>query len=169
MQQFGASVLDVGLLFETHHVAVYRYLRRNAPFIDATVLEDLVADTFERACRAASRYQERGKRVDAWLYEIAYHRLLDYQRWRRYREHADLGEIRVEDEPRYTVPFDDIGERERVAAALAHLTIPQQQVVHARYWEDRQHNQMGHLCSVEAAKSLQKRALAILRPYLEVA
>jgi len=152
-----------------HHGAVYRYLRRLAPFLDATVLEDLAADTFERAFKAAPRYQDRGKRVDSWLYEIAYHRLLDYQRWRRYREHVDLSEIRAEHEPRYTAPFDEIGERERIAAALAHLTIPQQQIVHARYWEDRRLTEMTDLTTTEAAKSLHKRALAALRPYLEVA
>jgi RNA polymerase sigma factor (sigma-70 family) len=159
--------LDVAALFSEHHAAVSRYLRRQAPYLDTAVIEDLTADVFERALRAAPRYQERGYKPLTWLCEIARNRLIDYQRaWRPTDSVETLVEIRME--PRCTIRFDEFGERERMARALTHLPESQQRVLRARYWEDRKFVEMAEIGNENTVKHLDRRARASLRPYLEM-
>ena len=164
-------MLDVGALYVDHHAAVYRYLRRQAPYLDRTVIEDLAADTFERALKAAPRYEDRGHRPLTWLCDIARRRLIDHK-----RSHAVSRTVSLEAEaspwvePHTAVwtPEGEIVERDFVAWALTHLTESQQRVVRARYWDDRKFGGMAELGNENTVKHLDRRARASLRPYLEM-
>lgn len=157
----------VAALFAEHQATVSRYLRRLAPYLDAAIIEDLTADTFERALRAAPRFQDRGHKPLSWLCPIARNLLIDHLRRTSTRMTTSLDAlVEFHAEPRCTIRFDEFGERERVAAALQHLTPSQQRVLHDRYWLGLPHGATGN---EQAVKSLHKRALASLRPYLEAA
>jgi len=77
---------DFGLLYETHRLSVYRYLRART-HSDADAL-DLAAETFERAFTGLSRFRRRDGGVHAWLLRIARNAAIDAHR--RHRPTVDL-------------------------------------------------------------------------------
>ena len=68
-------------LFERHHLAVYRFLRRATG--DGPAAEDLTQDVFLRIVRGLDRYEDR-LRERAWVFRIARNVLID-----RHRRYAD--------------------------------------------------------------------------------
>jgi RNA polymerase sigma-70 factor (ECF subfamily) len=64
-------------LFERHHLALFRYLRRMTG--RRRLAEDLMQETFLRAARAGRLERFRG-RESAWLFTIARNLLLDHRR-----------------------------------------------------------------------------------------
>jgi RNA polymerase sigma-70 factor (ECF subfamily) len=75
-------------LFERHHLALFRTLRRLAG--DAALAEDLTQEVFARALAAGDGYEERG-RERAWLFTIARRLLADHgRRLARRPAHASL-------------------------------------------------------------------------------
>lgn len=63
------------VLFVQHHIAIRRYLHARAP--DASVAEDLAAETFARAFAARDRFRDEGHGVRPWLFQIAINLLHD--------------------------------------------------------------------------------------------
>lgn len=76
------------VLFVRHHLAIRRYLHARAR--DASVAEDLAAETFVRAFAARGRFRDEGHGVRAWLFQIAVNLLRDEVRAqaRRAQEHG---------------------------------------------------------------------------------
>src|ERR1017187_1445370 len=75
-----SETLDAGVLFETYHDRIYRYvlgLVRNA-----AEAEDLTQDTFLRAYRYGDSLRDP-EAVRGWLYRIATHVCLDRLRQRK--------------------------------------------------------------------------------------
>jgi RNA polymerase sigma-70 factor, ECF subfamily len=70
-----------GLLYQTHRLAVYRYLRARTRSDDEAL--DLAATTFERAFANLGRFRRRGGGVQAWLLRIARNTAIDAHRKRR--------------------------------------------------------------------------------------
>lgn len=64
-------------LFERHHLAVYRFLRRATG--DGPAAEDLTQDVFLRIVKGLERYEER-LRERAWVFRIARNVLVDRHR-----------------------------------------------------------------------------------------
>ena len=71
------SAPDPAGLFDRHHVAVFRFLRRMTG--SASAAEDLTQEVFLRVVRAAERYEERTREV-SWAFRIARNVLIDRQR-----------------------------------------------------------------------------------------
>ena len=65
---------DIGELFDTHHLALFRYFWRMTRRRDAA--EDLTQEVFVRVLRGADRYEARD-RDRAWLFRIGRNLLLD--------------------------------------------------------------------------------------------
>jgi len=65
-------------LFETHHLALYRFVLRSCG--DARAAEDVTQEVFVRALRDGVRVPPAGSER-AWLFQIARNLLID--RWRR--------------------------------------------------------------------------------------
>ena len=81
-----------GMLYETHRLAVYRYLRaKTANEEDAL---DLAADTFERAFASLGRFRRRDGGVQAWLLRIARNTAIDAHR--RARRTTDIADADVQ-------------------------------------------------------------------------
>lgn len=64
-------------MFERHHLAVYRFLRRTTG--DGSAAEDLTQEVFLRIVRGLDRYDDR-LRERAWVFRIARNVLLDRHR-----------------------------------------------------------------------------------------
>ena len=86
--------LDVERLLPDHWSGVYRYVHRRMQDIDLAVVEDLTADTFLRALRAASSYRERGDGPRSWLLTIALRLVID---WRRRQALLAMVDLRIVD------------------------------------------------------------------------
>ena len=71
------SVPDPGGVFERHHLAVFRFLRRMTGSPSAA--EDLTQEVFLRVIRGAERYEERAREV-SWVFRIARNVLVDLHR-----------------------------------------------------------------------------------------
>ncbi len=74
------STLTVATLYHRHASSLHRYFF--AHLGNTQEAEDLTALTFVKAVASIGRYQEQG-RAASWLFGIARHTLLDYQRRRR--------------------------------------------------------------------------------------
>ena len=100
-------------LFERHHLAVFRFLRRATG--DGPAAEDLTQEVFLRIVRGLDRYEDR-LRERAWVFRIARNVLIDWHR-RAIRAGPDISLDAVPD------PAGDGGQTEAIALqeALAGL------------------------------------------------
>ncbi len=104
--------------YEAHGRAVYNYFRfQLVPPDDA---DDLTAETFLRAVRAAERYDASRAGVQTWLLTIARNVLIDDRRSARVRRRVGIDELRdlAMDEPS---PEERMMRREEVGAAMTAL------------------------------------------------
>lgn len=157
--------LDVAAIYDSHHAAVLRYVRRHLVGADDAVIEDLVADVWERVVRAAPRYRDRGAPVVAWLLNIARNLLTDHyrRRARRVTVHAvsDIEAFVTQvGTDRHAMMID-------TRCALAALPERQRLVIIGRFYEGRMHREMGHLSTLDGSKKIQDRAIVNLRKALE--
>ena len=111
---------------ERHLDDVYRYLLVFTR--DATLAEDLAAETFERALRSWRRFDPRRAAPRTWLCTIARNVALDHfraERRRLAREHAAT-------EPQREVDAPELGLSPELEAALAHLSAADREVIALR-------------------------------------
>lgn len=78
--------------YEAYGRGVYNYLRFHVYSPDAA--EDLTAETFLRALRAAGQYDPARASAKTWIYRIAKNALCDYHRQARRRRFVPLGNLR---------------------------------------------------------------------------
>ena len=78
------------LWYEAHGVAIYNYLRFQLASPDEA--EDLTAEAFLRAVRAADRFDPSKASALTWLLTIARHVLIDHVRSAKVRRHVGLDE-----------------------------------------------------------------------------
>jgi RNA polymerase sigma factor (sigma-70 family) len=169
--------LDVAAVYGTHHAAVLRYVRRHLVGVDDAVIEDLVADVWERVVRSAPRYQDRGAPIVAWLLGIARNLLTDhYRKWSprgaddRHRRRARKATVHAfgDIEAFVTqVGTDRHAMMIDTRCALAALPERQRLVIIGRFYEGRMHREMGHLSTLDGSKKIQDRAIVNLRKALE--
>jgi RNA polymerase sigma-70 factor (ECF subfamily) len=77
--------------YETHGAAVYGYLRFHLSSADEA--EDVTADVFLRAVRAADRFDSARGSARTWLLRIARNALNDHRRRERHRRHVPIGAL----------------------------------------------------------------------------
>src|SRR6476469_8195813 len=117
--------LDVVDAYDTHVWDVYGFLAyRTGNAHDA---EDLTQAVFERAVRAADRFDPAKASAKTWLLAIAKNLLIDHHRARRLRETEPLGEpdtlIDEHDpyafgpSPEIATALDQLNERDREVVA----------------------------------------------------
>jgi len=158
--------LDVAEVYATYHAAVCAYFRRRLGD-DWEMAEDLAADVFARVWAKRETYHERdGVPIHKWLYRIAHNRLVDYWRIRRPTTVLVDG---YGGRASYTLRWDELDRHLEIDDAIATLPAKQRMVIVGRYYEDRMHQDLGHISSANGTKKLQDRALANLRKALEAA
>lgn len=157
--------------YEAHGPAIYRYLRFHLPSADAA--EDVTADTFLKAFRAAERYDSAKGEPATWLFRIAKNTLRDYLRRARVRRHLPLGQMRdlASDAPS---PEERLLWEEQVAlmlAAVAELSEADREVISLRYGSGLDSPAMAEVLGIRenAVRTRLWRALTRLRTLLEEA
>lgn len=82
-------------LYQRHHAALYRFVRRLLGRDGANLADEVFQDTWLRVVQGKDRYVPRGASFRTWLFTLAHHRAIDLLR-RSGREKA--------------LPLDDSGE-----------------------------------------------------------
>ena len=157
----------IGELYRLHVDVIFRYIWGRVR--DESVTEDLTAQVFLKALEGLPPYEPSGKPFVAWLYSIAYARIVDH--WRKH-------ERRVEVPLEETFPARDLRPEEFLEAEadwaiaidlLAQLTDDQQDVIILRFIGEMSLAQVAETLgkTVGATKAIQYRALASLARLLE--
>lgn len=154
-------------IYDLYSPGLYRYAAR---FLgDPSVAEDCVAETFSRFLKAI--HAKRGPKdyLRAYLYRIAHNWIADY-----YRRAPDMSELKDTYPDSDNTPEKETGLRIRqaqVRKAIQELTPDQQLVIMLKYMEGWKNKEIAQVVRkpVGAVKSLQHRALARLKKYLQSA
>jgi RNA polymerase sigma-70 factor (ECF subfamily) len=73
-----AAAFDV--LYERHHAALYRFVRRMLGRQLAAQVDEAYQDTWLRVVQSRERWEPRGASFRTWLYTLAHHRAIDLVR-----------------------------------------------------------------------------------------
>ena len=152
----------IGELYRRHVDVIYRYVW--ARVADEAVAEDLTAQVFLKALEGLPTYEPMGKPFQAWLYRIAYARIVDHWRRRENQVNVPLDGTLPSRDPRPGELLEAEAEWGMAIDLLARLTDDQQDVLILRF--------IGEMTLLEVAgtlgktlgatKALQHRALASL-------
>jgi RNA polymerase sigma-70 factor (ECF subfamily) len=112
-----AETIDAGVLFETYHDRIYRYLLRMVR--NPAEAEDLTQDTFLRAYRGRDSLRDP-EAVRGWLYRIATHVCLDRLRQRQPQVSMDSeeGAVRVKSAASTSPSVLEVTERKETSACV---------------------------------------------------
>ena len=120
---------DFERLFSEHAKPLFAFLAYRCG--DRGLAEDVLADTFERALRARTRFDRRKASEKTWLYSIAMNRLRDERRRRGAEQRAveRVGQaLPVEDDD-----YARIAGRDELRTALALLSDEEREVIALRF------------------------------------
>jgi RNA polymerase sigma-70 factor, ECF subfamily len=154
-------------LYDRHVVRVYRHIYYLVS--DASVAEDLTAQTFLKAWEAIDRYKERGAPIVAWLLRISHNLTVSYLRSKR--DHSELDEAYV-DQKRSGNPeevLEQTTDEKSVRDAVLRLRDEQRQVIMLRFVEELDYREVAAMIgkSVPAGRVIQHRALGNLRKLMQ--
>ncbi len=157
-------------LYDLHYDAVYRYCLFRVG--DVKLAQDLTSEVFLRMVERLDAFKPRGRPLLAWLYTIARNLVIDEHRRNGKARLVPLTEASNSSLDREQDPIRGVDRRlqtECLAAALAHLTEDQRQVIILRFMEDYRNGQVARILgkSEGAIKALQHRALKALRRAVE--
>jgi RNA polymerase sigma-70 factor (ECF subfamily) len=79
-----------GELYDRHFLQIYKFVYSRVR--DQAMAEDVTSDVFMKALRSIGRYQDTGRPISAWLYQIAMNAVAD--RFRAARATEDIDEQR---------------------------------------------------------------------------
>lgn len=155
--------------YEAYGRAIYSYLRFHVPSADQA--EDLTADVFLRAIRAADRFDPVRASARTWLLGIARNALTDHLRRERRRRQVPIGELydlRCEaPSPEERLLWEE--EVARLLLAVRGLAPADREVIGLRYGSGLSTAELAAILGVReaAARTRLWRALARLRQALE--
>jgi RNA polymerase sigma-70 factor (ECF subfamily) len=157
----------IGELYRLHVDVIYRYIW--ARVRDDSLAEDLTAQVFLKALEGLPAYQPSGKPFLAWLYRIAYARIVDHWRKQERRVEVPLDEALPTKEPRPEDLLEYEADWVTAIDLLAQLTDDQQDVVILRFIGEMSLADVAETLgkTVGATKAVQYRALATLARLLE--
>jgi RNA polymerase sigma-70 factor (ECF subfamily) len=142
--------------------AVYRYVLGRVR--DELVAEDLTAQVFLRAIEGLPTYEDAGKPFLAWLYRIAYARIVDHWRKQERRREVPLDDMLPAPNPPPGTLLEAEADWSLAVDLLAELTDDQQDVLILRFIGELSLSEVAEVLgkSVGATKAVQHRALASL-------
>lgn len=157
-------------VYERYSTPIYRYALRLLG--DESLAEECVAETFHRFLLALRQGGGPQNHLQAYLYRTAHNWITDTfrrnpARWQTLTEtEAELAE---DHSPSLEAQVSQRLEQARVRGALMALTPDQRQVIVLKFLEGWQNEEIARVVEkpVGAVKSLQHRALASLRRWLE--
>lgn len=169
----GGDLEALGELFERHHGAIHRFVRR---FLGDAAADDVTQDVFWRVWQYRGTF-DGNREFSTWIYTIARHAALDELRRRN----------------RHAIPFSGLSEppddgeqpaamalgsdqsvgrlllREQVQAALLQLAPEQRACVILREYEAKSYREIGEImgCTEVNARVLTHRARRAMRDLLQ--
>jgi RNA polymerase sigma-70 factor (ECF subfamily) len=154
----------VSELYNLHVDRIYQYVRYRTG--DDQTAEDITAEVFLRAIESLGSYQEQGAPFIAWLYRIAYARVIDYWRSLKRRQTAPLEDPLLQDGLVDTDDGTDIDflQQQSLWKALQQLTDDQQSVIIMKFKQGFSNAEIAQILGKTegAVKALQRRALEAL-------
>jgi len=150
------------IVYETSVDEVHRFVARRVNHSDA---EDLVADTFVRAFRAAKDWKDLGRPVIAWLLTIAKNVVRNHaaKTGRRAAKQPHLADERTqESQEDVVIDADDLA---RIVTSLEGLSTADQEILTLRFIDGMAAPKVGNLVgmSAGAVRTATYRALKTLR------
>ena len=157
----------IGEIYRLHVDVIYRYIWGRVR--DDSVTEDLTAQVFLKALEGLPSYRPTGKPFLAWLYRIAYARVVDHWRQQERRVEVPLEDTLPAREPRPEELLEVEADWVTAIDLLAQLTDDQQDVVILRFIGEMSLAEVAETLgkTVGATKAIQYRALATLARLLE--
>ena len=154
-------------LYNGHVDAIYRYVWPRV--WDDAVAEDLTAQVFLKALEGLPGYEPSGKPFLAWLYRIAYARVVDHWRKQERRATLPLDDTLPAREPRPGELLEAEDDWITAIDLLAQLTDDQQEVLMLRFIGEMSLSEVAETMgkTLGATKAVQHRALASLARLLE--
>jgi RNA polymerase sigma-70 factor (ECF subfamily) len=154
-------------LYTGHVDAIYRYIWPRVR--DEAIAEDLTAQVFLKALEGLPGYEPSGKPFLAWLYRIAYARVVDHWRKQERRATLPLDDTLPAREPRPGELLEVEDDWITAIDLLAQLTDDQQEVVMLRFIGEMSLAEVAEIMgkTLGATKAVQHRALASLARLLE--
>jgi RNA polymerase sigma-70 factor (ECF subfamily) len=142
--------------------AVYRYVFGRVR--DEHVAEDLTAQVFLKAIEGLPTYEDAGKPFLAWLYRIAYARVVDHWRRQQRRQEVPLDDMLPSPHPPPGAILEAEADWRLAMDLLAQLTDDQQDVLILRFIGELSLSEVAEILgkTVGATKAVQHRALASL-------
>lgn len=158
----------IGELYRLHVDVIYRYIW--ARVRDDSLTEDLTAQVFLKALEGLPTYKPTGKPFLAWLYRIAYARVVDHWRKQERRVEVPLEDTLPAREPRPGELLEAEADWGTAIDLVAQLTDDQQDVVILRFIGEMSMAEVAETLgkTVGATKAIQYRALASLARLLEI-
>jgi RNA polymerase sigma-70 factor (ECF subfamily) len=123
-------------LYDFYFPKIHAFIARRVGHRETT--EDLVQQTFLKACTALRSYAPRpGVTFGAWLYRIATNTLIDHYRTAPKRQHAELDEnIDAAADVDQARDADRLLEKKKLEALLRKLPERDQQVLTLKYFSE---------------------------------
>jgi RNA polymerase sigma-70 factor, ECF subfamily len=159
----GGSDQALGEIYDAYVDKIYRYMLYRVDSPDTA--QDLTAEVFLRVVEGLPGYQDRKLPMLAWLYRIAYARLIDHYRdTNRVGKHQSLESVDLSLEDDLDGVLMTAYHQETVREALRMLTAEQQQVVQLRFMDGYSLQKTADMLgkTIGAVKVLQHRALESL-------
>ena len=157
----------IGELYRLHVDVIYRYVWGRVR--DDNLAEDLTAQVFLKALEGLPTYKPTGKPFLAWLYRIAYARVVDHWRKQERRVEVPLEDTLPAREPRPGELLEAEADWGTAIDLVAQLTDDQQDVIILRFIGEMSMAEVAETLgkTVGATKAIQYRALATLARLLE--
>jgi RNA polymerase sigma-70 factor (ECF subfamily) len=159
----------VSELYNLHVDRIYQYVRYRTG--DDQTAEDITAEVFLRAIESLNTYNDQGAPFIAWLYRIAYARIIDFWRTSKRRQTTPLDDPLLQDG--LVVTDEDIEvdflQHRSLRSALQQLTDEQQHVIILKFVQGMSNAEIGQILGKTegAVKALQRRALEALARLME--
>ena len=123
-----------GELYDRHFLQIYKFVYSRVR--DQSIAEDVTSDVFMKALRSIGRYQDTGRPISAWLYQIAMNAVAD--RFRAARPLEDIDEQRdlAAGGPALEQIAAQRDELRRIWAVVETLPKPQRTAMVLKFQED---------------------------------
>lgn len=157
-------------LYQVYLNAIYRYVYYRIDQVEDS--QNLTEQVFLNAWEALPAYQSRGHPFSSWLYRIAHHIVVDYNRKKKegmLTEQTSLP-IQARDQGSILRQITQTQDAETLAHAISQLSDEQQQDIILRFIEGLNHGEVARLLakSEKACQVLQYRSMVALNELLNV-
>lgn len=150
-------------IYDQYHLPIYRYIFRQVG--DMETSRELTGEVFQRLIKAIQGELISNQHVAPWLYRTSHNLVVDHYRRQKHRQHLPIDESQIEAHADTELDAELQLRMDAVRAALQDLTYEQKQVILLKFMEGLSNQEVAETLdkSVGAVKSLQHRALVVLR------